>query len=325
LKPNVVIYKEVPQEVVEHIQESCNIIFHESLNDPQSPLFLKAFSRAHAIMGGGVVKVDKQLLDQAPDLKIVSNISVGYNNLDIDELTARGIMATNTPDVLNDTTADLIFGLLMSSARRIAELDQYVKKGNWKSMADEVLFGVDIHHKKLGIIGMGRIGSAIAKRAHLGFGMEILYHNRSNNAEAENLYNAIKCSLDELLQQSDFVCLMVPLTNETENLMGSREFNLMKKDAIFINGSRGATVDERALVEALQTGQIRAAGLDVFRQEPVDPNHPLLTLENAVTLPHVGSATAETRKKMAFLAAENLVKGLNGENPPSLINKELRK
>jgi len=249
----------------------------------------------------------------------VCNTSVGYDNLDIEELSARGIMATNTPEVLNDTVADTLISLLLATARRIPEMHNLVKNGQWKSMIGEELFGVDVHHKVLGIIGMGAVGTTIAKRAHLGFDMQILYHNRSKNEQAEKLYGATYCSLDELLKQSDYVCLMTPLTPATENMIGKREFELMKETAIFINGSRGKTVDEEALVDALKTGEILAAGLDVFVEEPVHPDHPLLSLENVVTLPHIGSATYETRMKMAMLGATNLVAGLQGQTPPNLI------
>jgi glyoxylate/hydroxypyruvate/2-ketogluconate reductase len=232
-------------------------------------------------------------------------------------------MATNTPEVLNDSVADTIFGLLLATARRMPELNQLVKSGNWKSSIGEKLFGVDVHHKTLGIIGMGGIGSAIAKRAHFGFGMPILYHNRARNLAAEETYQATYCSLEEICQQADFICLMTPLTPKTVKLIGEKEFKLMKKTAIFVNGSRGATVDEDALVRALRKGDILAAGLDVFAQEPIRSDHPLLSMDNVVTLPHIGSATYETRLKMAMLAAENLVIGLEGKQPPSLINQEV--
>ncbi|SEN76315.1 2-hydroxyacid dehydrogenase [Lihuaxuella thermophila] len=322
MKPKVIVYHRIPREIKAEIEEKCETVYFEHLNSPQDPHFLQELKEAHGIMGTKL-KVNRELLDRAPLLKVVSTISVGYDNLDIPELTKRKIMATHTPDVLNETTADAIFGLLLATARRISELDLYVKKGQWNQMIDEDLFGVDVHHKVLGIIGMGRIGSAIAKRAHLGFDMKILYHNRSRNFEAEQKYGARFCSLDELLAESDFVCLMVPLTPETENLMGENEFKKMKKSAIFINGSRGKTVNEKDLVAALQNGTILAAGLDVYQQEPIDPENPLLRLNNVVTLPHIGSATFETRFKMAKLAAENLVKGVTGERPPNLINPEV--
>lgn len=322
MKPKVVIYKKVPHEVLSYIKEYCQVSYYENLDSWLNPDFLKDLLDAHGLLGSSM-SINKELLDKAPQLKIVCNASVGYNNFDMDELTSRGIMATNTPDVLTDTTADTIFGLLLSTARRICEMDRFVKDGKWERLIEEDLFGLDVHHKVLGIIGMGRIGSAIAKRANLGFDMEILYHNRSRNENAEELYGAKKTELDELLSKSDFVCLMTPLTEETKDLISYREFQLMKKTAIFINGSRGETVNEEALVEALKTRQIAGAGLDVYKEEPINRDHGLLQMKNTVTLPHMGSATSETRAKMAYLAAENLVKGLSGETPPSLINKSL--
>lgn len=318
MKPKVIVYKKVDQKVLDFIHETCEVVSFEKLDSDTYPHFFQELKDAQGLLGSGL-KINKEILDHAPQLKIVSNFSVGYDNLDMAELSARGIMATNTPEVLNDTVADTMFGLLLATARRMPEMDQLVKNGQWKSMIGEELYGVDVHHKVLGIIGMGSVGKAIAKRAHFGFDMPILYHNRSRNEEAEKLFRATYCSLEDLLKQSDFVCLMTPLTPATENLIGKREFELMKKTAIFINGSRGKTVDEEALVEALKTGEIHAAGLDVFVQEPVQPNHPLLSLKNVVTLPHIGSAVYETRMKMAMLGAMNLVTGLQGETPPNLI------
>src|SRR5699024_8178813 len=270
------------------------------------------------------LNVNKELLDHAPNLKIVSNVSVGYNNLDVEELTKRGILATNTPGVLNDTVADTIFGILMAAARRIPELDQYVKSGNWQTaVAGPEYYGTDVHHKKLGIIGMGRIGQAIAKRAHLGFDMDILYYNRSRKPNVETVYFATYVSLEELLKESDYVLLITPLTKETEGLLGKEEFKLMKKSAIFINGSRGKTIVEKDLIDALQAGEIAAAGLDVFEVEPVEKDNLLLTMPNVVTLPHIGSSTIETETKMSELAVKNLTQGLNEEKPINLINESV--
>ncbi|NYE06570.1 gluconate 2-dehydrogenase [Bacillus niacini] len=318
MKPKVIVYKKVDKKVLELIAETCEVIYFENLDSETYPVFLNELEGAQGLLGSGL-KVDKELLDQAPQLNIVCNISVGYDNLDLTALAERGIIATNTPDVLNDTVADTIMGLILSSARRIPELDQWVKTGQWESGLAEKWFGVDVHHKVFGIIGMGGIGSAVAKRAHFGFDMEIIYHNRSRNEEAEDKYGAVYCSMEDLLKKSDFVCLMTPLTPDTVNLIGKREFELMKESAIFINASRGKTVDEEALIEALQKGQIYGAGLDVFVQEPVEKNNPLLSMKNVVTLPHIGSATYETRFKMAMTAAANLIKGLQGETPPNLI------
>lgn len=318
MKPKVIVYKKVDQRVLDFIQKTCEIVYFEKLDSNTYPSFLHELKNANGIIGSGL-KVDEELLENAPQLKIVSNISVGYDNLQLSALSARGIIATNTPEVLNDSVADTIIGLILSTARRMPELDQFVKTGQWKTNLEEPWFGIDVHHKVLGIIGMGGIGSAVAKRAHLGFDMEILYHNRSRNRDAEEKYNATYYSREELLKKSDFVCLMTPLTPETEKLMGKREFELMKESAIFINCSRGKTVDEEALIHALQTGEIYGAGLDVFVQEPINLDNPLISMKNVVTLPHIGSATYETRFKMAMLAATNLVSGINGEIPANLI------
>lgn len=320
MKPKVIVYKKLDSAILNFIRKTCDVVYFQKLDSHTYPSFYQELKDAEGILGSGQ-KVDHEFLQRAP--RIVSNISVGYDNLDIPELTNRKVLATNTPGVLNDTVADTIFGLMLATARRMPELDQFVKEGNWKSLIGESLFGIDVHHKKLGIIGMGGVGTAIAKRAHFGFDMSILYHNRSRHLEAEETFNATYCSLEELCEQSDFICLMTPLTPKTEKLIGEKEFKLMKKTAIFVNGSRGATVDEDALVRALENKDILAAGLDVFAQEPVRPDHPLLSMNNVVTLPHIGSATKDTRIKMAQLAAENLVTGLQGKTPPSLINPEV--
>lgn len=322
MKPKVIIYKKVEPSVLEYVQEACEVVYFEQLNDENLPRFYEEAKDAKGLLGSGL-KVDAALLDKTPNLKIVSNISVGYDNLDIPELTRRGVMATNTPDVLNETVADTMIALMLATARRIPELDHMVKSGKWTANITPEHFGVDMHHKTLGIIGMGRIGAAIAKRARFGFGMNILYHNRSRSQEVEETYDATFCTLDELCQESDFICLMVPLSPQTTKLIGEREFGLMKRSAIFVNGSRGATVDEDALVRALQNGEILAAGTDVFVQEPVSPDHPLLKLPNVVTLPHIGSATLETRLAMAQFAAENFVLGIQGKRPPALLNQEV--
>jgi glyoxylate/hydroxypyruvate/2-ketogluconate reductase len=318
LKPKVIVYKQVPDQVINFLNEKFEVSYYRNLDGENYTDFLNELHTAHGLLGSSL-KMNKEFLDKAPNLKIVSNISVGYDNLDLEELKKREILATNTPGVLVDSTADTVFGLLLATARRMPELDYYVKSGKWDGRKVENLFGVEVHHKVLGIIGMGSIGTAIAKRAHLGFDMSILYHNRSRNVQAENEYHAQYCNLDELLSKSDFICLMTPHTKETDKMIGEREFGLMKESAIFINGSRGKNVDEAALVKALQNHWILGSGLDVYETEPIDKDNPLLHLSNVVTLPHIGSATTETREKMAILAAENLAKGLEGEVPPNVI------
>lgn len=311
LKPNVIVYKPMYEEALELIRQSCEVHYLPDC-EKSDPEFLAALKTAEGLIGSGM-KIDEELLEQAPNLKIVCNQSVGYDNFDLSLFKKRGLKATNTPSVLDDTVADTVMALILAAARRVTELDQYVKNGGWtKHGFSDAQFGVDVHHKTLGIIGMGGIGSAIAKRAYFGFDMNILYHNRSRKEEAERTYSAVYCTLDELLAQSDFVCVMTPLTLETKGLIGRGELEKMKKSAILINASRGPVVDESALIAALKSGEILAAGLDVFEKEPVDEDNPLLEMENVVTLPHIGSATEETRKKMAMLAAENVVAGVTG-------------
>ncbi|ULT54738.1 D-glycerate dehydrogenase [Neobacillus drentensis] len=322
MKRKVIAYNLELTEALEKLDDQFKVQIFDSINPKTDPAFLEALKDAEGIVGLAL-PVDQELLDRAPKLKIVSNNSTGYNNLSIEVMSKRGVMGTNTPGVLEDTTADAIFGILLASARRIAELDHFVKSGNWQGHLTTAEYAIDVHHKTLGIIGMGKIGSAIAKRAHLGFDMDILYHNRTRNLEAEEKYHATYCNLDTLLKESDFVCLMTPLTPETENLIGEREFKLMKKSCIFVNGSRGKTVDETALIEALEQKEIHGAALDVYQIEPVKKGHPLLQFPNVVTTPHIGSSTYETELKMAELAVENLRAGLTGKLPKNLINPEV--
>lgn len=322
MKPKVFIAKPIPQEVEEYLAQYCDYhIWSSEIPITQAELIRETKEAEGLLLTGG--KIDHELLEQAPKLKVVSDISVGYNNFDLEAMKARGIMGTNTPYVLDETVADLAFALILAAARRISELDQYVKTGKWVKAINKEAFGIDVHHAVLGIIGMGRIGEAIAKRAKFGFSMDILYHNRNRNTSVEERFGAKYCTMDDLLRQADFIILMTPLTKETFHLIGAREFKLMKNTAIFVNTSRGETVDEEALFEALQNGEISAAGLDVFSPEPPSPDNPLLKLPNLVSVPHIGSATAKCRFDMAMLAAKNLVKALNGEEPPNLV-PELR-
>ncbi|UJL47472.1 D-glycerate dehydrogenase [Virgibacillus sp. NKC19-16] len=318
----IIAYERVEKPVLEYLQQKYDVQFFKNIDPKTDPEFLEQLNEADGIIGLDL-PVDNELLEKAPNLKIVSNVSVGYNNLDLEQLATRNIMATNTPGILTDTVADTIFGILIATARRIPELDHFVKNGEWQQSIESEHFGTDVHHKTLGIIGMGRIGQAIAQRAHFGFDMDIVYHSRTRKTDVEETYSATYASLDELLSTSDFVCLITPLTPETEGMIGKREFELMKKSAIFVNGSRGKTVVEQDLIDALTNGEIAAAGVDVFEKEPTDPDNPLLKMKNTVTLPHVGSSTHETELKMSELAATNLEKGLNGEKPTNLIDPEV--
>lgn len=250
---------------------------------------------------------------------MIASVSVGYDNYDVDYLTRRGIQLTNTPDVLTESTADLGFSLIMASARRTAELDAWTKAGQWKATVGPDLFGSDVHGKTLGIIGLGNIGAAIARRGHLGFNMPVLYSGNSRKPALEAELKATYCELDELLAKADFVCVVVPLSDSTRHLIGARELGLMKKSAFLINIARGPVVDEPALIEALRNGTIRGAGLDVYEREPLAES-PLFALKNAVTLPHIGSATRETRAAMAERAMANLTAALQGRRPTDLVN-----
>lgn len=322
MKPKIYITKQIPADVEEYLGRHCDYEKYEGEGVPsQEELLCKIHDKDGILMAG--IKVDSNLLDYAPNLKAVSNISVGYNNFDTKAMKERNIIGTNTPGVLNDTVADLIFALILSSARKVAFLDRYVKDGKWDVLDAREMFGKDVHHSTLGIIGMGRIGEDVAKRAIYGFDMDVLYYNRSRKLQAEEKLGVKYADLNTLLSQSDYVLIMTALTNETYHMIDEKQFDLMKKDAIFINASRGSTVNETALIKALEEKKILAAALDVYEQEPISKDNPLLKMDNVALLPHVGSATEKTRRDMAMLAAQNLIKALQGEVPPNIV-PELR-
>jgi gluconate 2-dehydrogenase len=312
-KPKVLITQKVPEPVKNYLNEHCDCTFWDHEGVMPRAQILEAVHDVEGIFLSGS-PVDAELIDRAPQLRVVSSASVGYNHFDLELMKAKGVLGTHTPYVLDGTVADLVLALMLSAGRRIAELDAFVKQGKWQKGAvkGNELFGMDVHHATIGIIGMGRIGEAIAKRAVHGFDMNLLYYSRSRKPDVEERYGARFSSLNELLKESDYVVIITPLTPETEHLIGKEQFSLMKPTAFFINASRGATVDEQALIEALQNGTIRGAGLDVFDIEPTPIDNPLLQMPNVVTLPHIGSATDKTRYDMAKLAAENLVGALTG-------------
>lgn len=316
-KPKVLIARKIPAYVEEYIGKYCDYEKYDAEVDKGISLFEKLRDKEGFLQSG--FKIDDELLKSALNLKVVSNISVGYNNYDTDAMKKRNVIGTHTPGVLNDTVADLIFALILSAARKVPELDSYVKSGKWDIMDHPCVFGKDVHHATLGIIGMGRIGQEVAKRAKYGFDMDVLYYNRTRKYETEEKLGVKYAEFDHVLANSDYILVMTPLNDETYHLIDETQFNLMKKDAIFINASRGATVNEKALIKALTEGHIWAAGLDVYEQEPLDKDNPLLKLSNVVLLPHIGSATEKTRSDMAMLAAENMVKALTGEVPPNIV------
>ncbi len=304
---------------MQRLQERADVTLIERLDAHGLDQLRAALPQAQGLLGASL-KLDAQWLDLAPRLEAIASVSVGIDNYDLDYLTARHILLTNTPDVLTETTADTGFALILASARRVVELAIRVRNGQWQKNIGPEHFGTDVHGKTLGIIGMGRIGEALAQRGHFGFGMPVIYHSHSPKPAVEARFGARYRSLKALLQEADFICLTLPLTAETQGLIGAEQFALMRTDSIFINISRGKVVDEAALIHALQQGQIRGAGLDVFEREPLDPASPLLTLDNVVATPHIGSATIETREAMARCAVDNLLAALDGQRPPNLVN-----
>ena len=319
MKKQVVLYKKLSPSLMARLHEQTEVILIESLDAEGLAKLRDALPRAQGLLGASL-KLDAGLLDLAPNLEAIASVSVGVDNYDIDYLTERHILLSNTPDVLTETTADTGFALILATARRVVELANMVRDGQWTRNIGPAHFGSDVHGKTLGIIGMGRIGEALAQRGHFGFGMPVIYHSHSPKPAVEQRFNARYCSLDELLQQADFVCLTLPLTAETEGLIGARQFALMGPQTIFINISRGKVVDEAALIRALSERQIRAAGLDVFEREPLSHDSPLLQLHNVVATPHMGSATHETREAMARCAVDNLLAALAGQRPVNLVN-----
>lgn len=319
VRPKVLVTREVFDEVLDYLGRELEV---ES-NQQDTPIEPRALGERLADKDGVMCaltdRIDAAVIARAPALKAVCNIAVGYNNIDVAACEARGIMVTNTPGVLDETTADLVWALLLAAARRLTEAEAYLRNGEWNGWYLKQLLGVDVHHATLGIIGMGRIGQAIARRA-AGFEMKLLYHNRNRlSAALEESLRALYVALDELLGRADFVVLQVPYSAATHHLIGARELAAMKPSAILINAARGGVVDDNALIDALSNGTIRAAGLDVFENEPAF-NPKYLGLRNVVLAPHIGSSTRATRLAMAMTAARNLVAALRGEAPPNLVN-----
>lgn len=321
MKKKIVAYKPLPDDVMAYLRDHAEVT---EADPSRHDAFVAALKDADGAIGSSV-QITPDMIEGATKLKALATISVGFDNFDVADLTRRGIVLANTPDVLTESTADTVFSLILATARRVVELAELVKAGQWKRSIGPELFGVDVQGKTLGIVGLGRIGGAVARRAALGFNMRVLYTNRSPNAQAEKSYGARRVELAELLAQSDFVCLQVPLTKETHHLIGAAELKAMKKSAILINASRGQTVDEPVLIDALRNGTIHGAGLDVFEQEPVAPDSPLLQMKNVVALPHIGSATHETRHAMARCAAENIVAALEGTLATNIVNPDVLK
>jgi glyoxylate reductase len=313
----ILVTREIPAAGLRPLQEFDLTVLSEA--PPARDELLEAARGAAGVLSNVTEGIDAEFMDAAgKNLKVVANMAVGYDNVDVEAAKKRGLVVTNTPGVLDETTADTAFMLLLAAARRLGESERTLRAGNWKWWGPKLFVGVDVWGKKLGIVGMGRIGQAVARRGR-GFGMEILYHNRSRNQDAEKELDARYADLDELLRVADFVSIHTPLTDETQRLIGAEELDKMKPTAVLVNTSRGPVVDEEALADALAGQHIFAAGLDVYENEPqVHPK--LLRLENAVLAPHIGSGSAGTRDRMAVLAAENIVAVLSGEVPKTPVD-----
>jgi len=325
-KPKVYVTRKLFPEAIKILEKDAQVEVFEGEEDPvPRELLLDKVKDVTGLLPMLTDQINAELMDRAEKLKVVSNYAVGYNNIDVDAATQRGIMVTNTPDVLTDTTADCAFMLLMAISRRIVEVDKYVREGKWvKAWGPKMFLGSDINGKTLGIIGIGRIGSALVPRAK-GFKMKVIYNDMYRSPEKEKALGVEYRELDDLLREADYVSVHVPLTAETQHLMGERELSLMKPTAYLINTSRGPVVDETALYKALKNRVIAGAALDVHEKEPVAPDDPLLGLDNIIMAPHIGSATVETRIAMAVRAATNLSSALRGEKPKDLINPQVLK
>ncbi|TEU30746.1 2-hydroxyacid dehydrogenase [Alkanindiges illinoisensis] len=318
MKKTVVGFSSLTNDLQEKLKTHFNLLLLNPKAGNLEAQFQDIMPQADGMIGAGR-KLDQSILQYAHKLKVISSISVGFDNYDVDYLNQCGILLTNTPDVLTETTADLAFALLMAAARRVTELDQWAKQGNWQRTVQPAQYGVDVYGKTLGIVGLGNIGTAMARRGRFGFNMNVLYYSQHAKPELEQQLGAQRCSLDELLQQSDFVSVHVALSEHTHHLIGRKQLAQMKKSAILINVARGQVIDEQALIDALNQQQILGAGLDVYAKEPLQTS-PLFALPNVVTLPHIGSATIETRQAMNNLAFENLSNALNGIRPTYMVN-----
>ncbi|MBS7607760.1 MAG: glyoxylate reductase [Candidatus Bathyarchaeia archaeon] len=325
-KPKVYVTRELPERGMKIIKERFDAEVWPEYGPPPKDEIIRKARDADALVTLLSDKIDAEVFDAAPKLKIIAQMAVGYDNIDVAEATKRGIYVTNTPGVLTETTADFAWALLMAIARRVVEADKYVRSGQWKvSWHPSMMLGRDVHGATLGILGAGRIGTAVARRAK-GFNMKIIYYDViPMPPEVEKELGARRVDLDTLFREADFLSIHVPLTKETYHIVNEEKLRLMKKTAYIINTSRGPVVDEKALYKALKEGWIAGAALDVFEQEPTPMDNPLLKLDNIVVAPHIASASYETRSKMAEMVAENLVAFFEGRQPPNLVNPEVIK
>jgi glyoxylate reductase len=323
LKPKVYVTREIPERGLKMIMERFEAEVWSEYGSPPKEVIIEKVRNVDAVVSLLSDKIDAEVFDASPKLKIVAQMAVGFDNIDVKLATKRGIFVTNTPEVLTETTADFAWALLMAVARRVVEADRYVRTGKWKvSWHPSMLLGRDVHDATIGIVGAGRIGSSVAKRAK-GFNMNILYYDVVPRPELEKESGAKSVDLDTLIKESDFISIHVPLTKQTYHMVNEEKLRLMKKTAYLINNSRGSVVDEKALYRALKEEWIAGAGLDVFEREPTQLDNPLLKLENVVAAPHISSSSHETRSRMAEMVAENLIAFFEGTIPPNLVNREV--
>lgn len=324
-KLKIYITRQLPERGLNRIKQYFDTEVWPDYAPPPKETIIKKAKNMDALVTLLSDKIDPEVFNAAPKLKIISQLAVGFDNVDLQEATKRGIYVTNTPEVLTDTTADFSWALLMAVARRVVEADRYVRAGHWKvAWHPDMMTGRDVHDATIGIVGAGRIGYAMAKRAS-GFDMKILFYDVVPRPEIEKDFGAKKVELDTLLKEADFVSIHVPLMKETHHLMNEQRLRLMKNTAYLINNSRGPVVDEKALYKALKEGWIAGAGLDVFEQEPTPMDNPLIKLNNIVVAPHISSASLETRSQMSQMVADNLVSFFEGKKPPNLVNQDVLK
>lgn len=321
-KPRAFISRRIPQPAIAIVAAACDYRMWDDLLIAPRDVFLREAAQSDGVLIMPSEKINAEFLDAAPRCRVVANMAVGYDNIDVPACTAHGVLVTNTPDVLTETTADIAWALLMAAARRLVEGQKTMEAGQWGAWHPFYMLGQDVYGATIGIVGAGRIGTAVARRARA-FNMRVLYHNRKRAPQVEVALGAEYRAFDDLLRESDFVVMTAPLTDETRGLFGAREFALMKDTAVFVNVSRGGVVKEAELVEALKLGRPWAAGLDVFEIEPTPKDNPLFALPNFVGTPHIGSATLRTRTAMATLAAQNLVNALTGKPPLTPVNPEV--
>lgn len=322
-KPKVYVSRLIPEPALEIVRAATEMrVWDREDVPPPRDVLLREVADCEGLLSLLTEKIDDELIRAAPRLRVVANMAVGFDNIDVPAATRRGVLVTNTPEVLTETVADFAFTLMLASSRRLVEADTLTRAGEWKTWSPLMLAGQDMHHATLGLVGVGRIGAAVARRAK-GFEMRVIYYDVVRRPDLEQSLGIEFRDLNEVLREADFISVHVPLTEQTRHLISRDQFRLMKKTAVFVNTSRGPVVDQAALAEALRTRTIYAAGIDVFEKEPVPADDPLLRLDNVIVAPHIASASIPTRTRMATLAAENLVAALQGKRPPTPVNPEV--